>query len=118
MTKHPVSSRISRDVVNLLCDRGMNLTQIAQMLGVSKSYISRVKAGTRNFTLEHLSRLEAAVGESLPLLLIHAIPRDTMSPQLRRLHDITQRLLKTTGSANRAAPPEHGKKRGARTRAA
>ena len=118
MTKHTVSSRISRDVVNLLCERGMKLTQIAELLGVTKSYISRVKAGTRNFTLEHLSRLEAALGESLPLLLINAIPRDSMSPELRRLHDVTQRLLKTTGSAGRAAPPEDGKKRGARTRAA
>ena len=101
MTKHTVSSRISRDVVNLLCDRGMTLTQIAQSLGVTKSYISRVKAGTRNFTLEHLSKLEDVLGESLPLLLINAIPRNSMSPQLRRLRDVTQRLLKSTGAGKK-----------------
>ena len=118
MPKHTVSSRISGDVVNLFSDRGMTLTQIGEMLDVSKSYISRVKAGTRNFTLEHLSKLENTLGESLPLLLINAIPPESMSPELRRLHDVTRHLLETTGAGSHGGRREQTKKRGARTKAA
>ena len=113
-----ISSRISRDVVNLLVDRGMTLTEIAKMLEVTKSYISRVKSGTRNFTLDHLAKLEQAVGESLPWLLIKAVPRDSVSPKLRPLYDSTLRLMETTGSGTRAAKREPQKKRRPRSKAA
>jgi transcriptional regulator with XRE-family HTH domain len=114
MQKHPVSSRISQDIVNLLVERQMTLTQIAQMLGVGKSYVSRVKAGTRNFTLDHLAILENELGESLPVLLIKSLPRKAGPPNLRKLYDMTLRLLETTGSAAQRSHP----KRRPRTKAA
>ena len=119
MTKPAVSTRISRDVVNLLVSRGMTLTHIAQTLGVTKSYISRVKAGTRNFTLDHLARLEMELGESLPVLLIKAVPRETVSPSLWLLYESALELLENTGSGNRPARNEsRHKRRSARTKAA
>jgi transcriptional regulator with XRE-family HTH domain len=113
MAKHSVSSRISRDVVNLLVDRGMTLTEIAGILGVTKSYISRVKAGTRKFTLDHLSLLEDALDVSLPVLLVEAIPRDLVKPELRRLHEMTLQLLRSTGSGARSTKRDatHKKRR-------
>jgi transcriptional regulator with XRE-family HTH domain len=120
MTKPAVSTRISRDVVNLLVSRGMTLTRIAQTLGVTKSYVSRVKAGTRNFTLDHLARLEMELGESLPVLLIKAVPRETVSPALWPLYQSALELLENTGSGrSRPARSEsHYKRRRARTKAA
>ena len=58
MKEYVVSCRISRDIVNLLISRGMIASKIAHTLGVSKSFISRVKAGTRNFTLNQLDSAE------------------------------------------------------------
>jgi transcriptional regulator with XRE-family HTH domain len=94
MAKHVLSLTISSDVVKLLVDRGMTLTQIARKLGVSKSYISRVNSGTRSFTLDHLMTLERAVGEPLPWLLIESIPIESVSPELRPLYEATRKLLK------------------------
>jgi hypothetical protein len=36
--------------------------------------MSRVNAGTRGLTLEHLAKLEMAVGEPLPWLWLESIP--------------------------------------------
>jgi len=118
MTKHTVSERISRDVVNLMVERGMTLTEIAKVLGVTRSYISRVKAGTRKFTPDHLSALEEALGASLPVLLIEAIPRELVKPQLARLHDITLELLKSTGSGIHGGRAAVSKKRRPKKKAA
>jgi len=118
MKEPAVSSRISRDVVNLLVSRGMTLTQIARTLGVTKSYISRVKAGTRNLTLDHLARLEEELGESLPVLLIKAVPRETVSPALWPLYESTLKLLDRTApqaTPKRAVSP---RRRQARKKAA
>jgi transcriptional regulator with XRE-family HTH domain len=118
MAKYAVSERISRDVVNLMHERGMTLTEIARILGVTKSYISRVKAGTRKFTLDHMATLEDALGASLPVLLVEAIPGHLVKPELRRLHDMTLELLKSTGAGSRGARSETSKKRRPRNRAA
>ena len=93
MAKHKASARYSRDITNLLVSRGMTLTQIAGLLGVTKSYISRVKAGTRSFTLDHLAQLEREVSEPLPLLLIRSIPAASVTRELRPLYEATLRLL-------------------------
>jgi transcriptional regulator with XRE-family HTH domain len=118
MARYAVSERISRDVVNLLVDRGMTLTDIARMLGVSKSYISRVKAGTRKFTLDHMATLEDALGTSLPVLLVEAVPRELLKPELRRLHEMTLELLKSTGTGAGGARAEGARKRRTKKRVA
>jgi transcriptional regulator with XRE-family HTH domain len=96
----------------------MTLTEIAKILAVSKSYISRVKAGTRKFTLDHMSILEDALGASLPVLLVEAIPRALVKPELRRLHDLTLELLRSTGSGAQGARLPGSKKRHPKTKAA
>ena len=117
MKEHAVSNRISRDIVNLLIARGMTPGEIAGTLDVTKSFISRVKSGARNFTLNHLSLLEEAVGQSLPLLLIEAIPTDTFSQKQKRVINSCRHLLKTMGSGRQGTQSE-SKKPAARTRAA
>ena len=94
MADRSVSARLSRDVVTLLIERGYTLTRIAGLLDVTKSFISRVKAGTRSFTLEHLAVLERELGEPIPWLLIDSIPAESVSPELRPLYEMTRKLLK------------------------
>jgi len=65
MSERMVSSGFSQDVVELLISRGMSLTHIAKFLGVTKSYVSRVKFGKRSLTLDHLAVLEMELGQCL-----------------------------------------------------
>jgi transcriptional regulator with XRE-family HTH domain len=121
MSERTVSNRFSRDVVELLTSRGMNLTEIAKLLGVTKSYVSRVKAGKRSFTLDHLAVLEKELGRPAPLLLMEAIPRETVAPKARPLYDATIKLLRRMAEPGpwekRKATPAAGRK-GKRIKAA
>lgn len=114
MPEKQVSSRISRDIVNLFVDRGMTITQLAKHLGVTKSYVSRVKSGARSFTIDHLEKLEHAVGAPLPLLLIQAIPRKAVARYLLPLYDATRRML--THADSRASMPRKSRKQPAKRR--
>jgi transcriptional regulator with XRE-family HTH domain len=96
----------------------MTASQVADELGVSKSFISRVKAGTRNFTLSHLAILEEAIGESLPILLMEAIPRELIAPEHRHIHEACIRLLETTGTGRYGMRKHQPKKRRAGNKAA
>ena len=106
-TKQPIFNNVSSGVVDLLAKRGMTLTAIAKMLGLSTSYISRVRAGARSFTLDHLTRIEREIGESLPSLLLEATPLSSVPPHLRPLYRATRTILKKsaykTSNARRAA---------------
>jgi len=111
MGDYRVSNRFSRDVVELLVSRGMNLTGIAALLDVSKSYISRVRSGTRSLTLDHLATLEEELGRPVALLLMEAIPRESVSAKARPLYDATWRLLRKV-----TQPPPWGARKPARRR--
>jgi transcriptional regulator with XRE-family HTH domain len=86
---------LSKGVVQMLVKRGMTLTAIAGQAGVTKSFISRVNAGTRSLTLDHLSKLEKAVGEPLPLMLLRSTSLETVPKELRPLYRQTLRLIET-----------------------
>jgi hypothetical protein len=56
--------------------------------------MSRVNAGTRGLTLEHLAKLEMAVGEPLPWLWLESIPLKALPKELRPLYQMTRKLIK------------------------
>jgi transcriptional regulator with XRE-family HTH domain len=90
IAKCSVSSAISIGVVELLLKRSMTLTSIAEAIGVTKSFLSRVKARTRSLTIDHLVTIESVVGEPLPLLLLHATPIASVPKHLRPLYRSTE----------------------------
>jgi transcriptional regulator with XRE-family HTH domain len=92
MAERTVSSAISSDLIDLLVKRGMTLTSIADAIGATKSFLSGVKAKSRSLTIDHLVALEAAVGEPLPLLLLHATRIDSVPKHLRPLYRSTERV--------------------------
>lgn len=83
---------ISAGIVKLLVDRGMTLVAIAKMLGLSKSYISRVNAGQRSLTLDHIVKLERKTGEPLPFLFLKSIPLKSVAPELRPMYEAAWKL--------------------------
>ena len=93
MAERTVASQLSRSVIGLLTKRGMTLTEIADGLGVTKSFLSRVKSGTRGLTIDHLVALERQLGEPLPLLIVQATPIESVPKDLRPLYRSTVRVL-------------------------
>lgn len=85
---------ISAGIVRLLVQRGYSLTRIANMLGLSKSYISRVHSGQRSLTLDHLTLLERKTGEPLPFLFLKSIPIKSVAPELRPLYRAAWKMAK------------------------
>ncbi|MGE3181873.1 MAG: multiprotein-bridging factor 1 family protein [Phycisphaerae bacterium] len=64
---------LSADVVEYLRTvRDMTLKQIGDMLDLSESVISRVANKQRNFSRDHLVRLEGELGAPVPLLSVVA----------------------------------------------
>ena len=90
MADRVVSSRLSQDVIDLLLDRGMTLTAIAKSIGVTKSFLSRVKSRQRSLTIDHLIELEKELGEPLPLLLMAATPIESVPASLHALYRSTK----------------------------
>ena len=86
-------SSASTNVVELLLARGMTLAEIAVAIGATKSFVSRVKSRSRGFTIDHLTALEASLGEPLPLLLLEATPIDSVPANLKPLYRSTAKVL-------------------------
>lgn len=56
-------NELYRQVVDYMEKEGLNQTQLAEKLGVSKGYISQVLKGEFNYTLKKLIELSMAVGK-------------------------------------------------------
>jgi len=118
------SNGISKECVNVLTGLGMTLTEIAKMLGVTKSYVSRVNAGQRSFTLEHLAKLQRKTGRPIPLLAMQAMSREAIAAKFLPLYDMTlntlRELCKTPSWENTlvSVPSRPHRKRAIRTKAA
>lgn len=103
MSQRIVSSRLSGDVIDMLTRRGMSITAIADAIGVTKSFISRVKSRSRGLTVDHLIALEASLGEPLPALLLKATPIDSVSKELQPLYRSTLKVLRAGRSKSTSA---------------
>ncbi len=73
-----VEANLSADLVRHLQAQGMTLRQIGERMGLSESFISRVANRKRSLTIEHLLRLQEAMGTPLPLLLLEAVTHDSV----------------------------------------
>lgn len=58
-----VQMELYRNVLAYMEKEGLNQTQLAQQLGVSKGYVSQVLNGNFNYTLRKLIELSLAVGK-------------------------------------------------------
>jgi transcriptional regulator with XRE-family HTH domain len=74
------------------------------MLGVGKSYISRVAAGQRALTIEHLATLERALGKPMALLLLEGSSRADDAPERVRERERIRKLLNRPVSAGKDEP--------------
>ena len=76
-----------------LQSQGMTLRQIADTMGLSESFISRVARKKRSLTIEHLLRLQEAIDKPLPLLLLEATSQDSVPAPLAPLYEKVREVL-------------------------
>lgn len=63
------STRIAVSVLSILRDRHMSKQELAEKMGVSAQYVSKIVKGNENLTLETISKLEQA----LDVVLINVV---------------------------------------------
>jgi len=88
-----IEANLSADLVKYLQSQGMTLRQIADTMGLSESFISRVAHKKRSFTIEHLLRLQEAIDKPLPLLLLEATSQDSVPQPLAPLYEKAREVL-------------------------
>jgi transcriptional regulator with XRE-family HTH domain len=84
---------LSSDIVRYLQEQGLTLRKVGDLLGLSESFISRVRKKQRSFTLDHLVRLEQATGRALPVILLEATQPSSVPDELRPIYDAFRNLL-------------------------
>ncbi len=91
--RRQIEANLSADLVKHLQSRGMTLRQIADSMGLSESFISRVAHKKRSLTIEHLLRLQEAIDRPLPLLLLEATTPDSVPQQLAPVYEKAREVL-------------------------
>ena len=88
-----IEANLSADLVKYLQSQVMTLRQIADSMGLSESFVSRVANKKRSLTIEHLLRLQEAVDKPLPLLLLEATSQDSVPAPLAPLYEKARKVL-------------------------
>ena len=89
-------NELYRQVVEYMEKSGLNQTQLAEKLGVSKGYVSQILKGEFNYTLKKLIEISLAVGK---------VPQ----VEYKRIQEVINEESKTKGSKKRS--PLNGKLR-------
>jgi len=70
---------ISERILDILDEKGMTQKDLANILGKRESEISKWMKGTHNFTLETISKIELALGETIIIATSKPYPCNTAS---------------------------------------
>ena len=93
---HRLTDEVAGRIVDLAGERGLSQTVLADRLGKSKSYVSRVFAGGVNLTLRTIAEFEEALGVEVLVFpgkeLEHPVPRRGVPfGQVRKEWDLAQK---------------------------
>jgi transcriptional regulator with XRE-family HTH domain len=83
MKQHDPSYTLSVRLIEWLKQQGKSQKDVAVLLGVSESFISRVASGHRSLTVDHLAELEDRLKLPLPVLLLESELVRQKSPEKR-----------------------------------
>ena len=65
------STKIAVSVLTILRERGITKQSLAESMGVSAQYISKIVKGSENLTLETIAKLEKALNVDLVSVIDH-----------------------------------------------
>lgn len=84
----------------ILAERQLSQEELAEILEVSASFISRVRAGKRAFTLDHLQAIEERLEMPLGAVLLATMRKTPRNKKLAKARELAVMALK---SGDRAA---------------
>jgi transcriptional regulator with XRE-family HTH domain len=90
-----VSPSVSKKIIlHLVENKGIAGTQIAKWIGSSRSFVSHVKRGEKNLTIDKLLKLEEGLKQPLPLLFMDVVEKESMSKELKDKYKSLQKAWK------------------------
>lgn len=90
----------SRVVDYLVEQRGLTQDEIARILRVDKSFVSRVRSAEREFSPDQIGTIADALGVPMGALLMAAVPlAKNLPPDRQKIVDMCVRLLGKTDAA-------------------
>ena len=83
------STKIAVSVLTILRERGITKQSLAESMGVSAQYISKIVKGSENLTLETIAKLEKALNVDLVSVIDHTyvFPIDSVSQSRESIWD-------------------------------
>jgi transcriptional regulator with XRE-family HTH domain len=92
---------LSKRVIDYFCSKiELTQSQIAELLEVDKSFISRVRNGERELSSFHLERLAGALGVDVGVMLIGAAKSDKpLRPEFQKIADLCEQAILTADRA-------------------
>ncbi len=87
-------SSLSTNIVLHLMQE-MTLKEIGKLAGLSESYISLVKSGQRNFTVDRLERIEKATKTPIPVMMLESIDPKKVHPSLKKKYTQLKKIIET-----------------------
>lgn len=90
-------SNLSAEVVNHVIERyGLSQSQIAGILGVDRSYISRACKAERELSVSQLAQLADYLGIEFGILLLNASPprKPHSDPKVEKILDLCEECLR------------------------
>jgi transcriptional regulator with XRE-family HTH domain len=71
----------------------MSLSEIGELMDLDKSFVSRVRNGKKNLTIERLKKLERALDFPLPLLLLEAVDQYSIPDGFKPHYEALRKVL-------------------------
>ena len=105
--------KVSIDLITYLVDRRhLSQNQIADMIEVDKSFISRVRRGERELSPRQMQQIADCLGVPLGAMLIDSHPpiKKPISKEKRELLDLCDRLMRKADAAMAAIRAERDQK--------
>ena len=98
--RRKVSSDVSAALVDYILKAGaISQDRLAEALEVSPAFISRIRAGERSFTVDHLASMEKLLEIPLGAILLAAVPLPKPSSKTRKLHQLAREAIAQADAA-------------------
>ncbi|MFT3784567.1 MAG: helix-turn-helix transcriptional regulator [Tepidisphaeraceae bacterium] len=112
MRRRTRNNKVAADLMKYLIEkRGMTQNDIADVLGVDKSFVSRVAAAERDLSTHQLRTIADALDVPMGALLLDALgPTKTKDPEKQKILDLTADLMQLADKAVAALRAERAAK--------
>src|SRR5690349_617230 len=120
MLERALTTRCCSEIISLLIKRrGWSISRIARVIRSSQDYVRRVQSQKQSFQMPEVVALAKACGQEPHRLIFDSIPQDSLTGDMRGLHELGLKEIQRHDEFRRALLRKPTtRKRRARTKAA